>query len=89
MEVLNEGTVLARKKCLSGEAGSTDDVRGVLRPGTPRNAKVLKAENTEGVLMDTRFGLEGPGDAVEEIAGDIEMSRRPESRVSQGNEAAV
>ena len=31
--------------------------------------------------MDTRFGLEGPGDAVEEITGGIEMSRRSESRV--------
>ena len=68
MEVLNEETVLARMKCRS--------VRGVLRPGTPRNVKVLKTENTEGVLMDTRFGLEGPGDAVEEIAGDIEVTSR-------------
>ena len=82
VETLNEGIVLSREKCRSGEPGPSDNVRRVLRSGRPGNAKVLKAVNSEGGLMDTRFGLEGPGDAVEEITGGIEMSRRPKSRVS-------
>ena len=81
VETLHEGIVLSREKCRSGEPGPSDNVRGILRPGTPGNVKVLKAENAKGGLMDTRFGLEGPGDAVEEIPGGVEMSRRPESRV--------